>query len=205
MNPFTTGPYTFPGFNLQHALRIILGVVILVIVAISPHLASAEADKCDKPGKHLSQMRANKKPIPMPETPFFDANDKPINISDYKGRGVVMNFWATWCVPCVKEMPDLSKLKESLAGSGIEVLALSIDRNGAKVASKFLTKNKITNLDVLIDKKSAVLRANRIAGLPTTLLIDAEGGVRGRVQGIVEWNHDDVIDFLKRSIGPGKS
>ncbi|MHA1597213.1 MAG: TlpA disulfide reductase family protein [Alphaproteobacteria bacterium] len=194
MIPIHTGPH--------RALQFLFGMAILVIVAISPHLASAQANKCAKPVPELAHMEAVNKPAPMAGTPFYDAGGRPIDIADYKGRGVVLNFWATWCVPCVKEMPALSRLKQKLAASGIEVLALSIDRAGAKIVKKFLKINKIDNLDILIDKKSAVLRKSSIIGLPTTLLIDPDGIVRGRVQGIAEWDDADVVGFLKRCIGP---
>jgi len=197
MNPFLTGPNRLPVF--------ILGVVILVIVAISPHLASAEADKCASPGKQLAAFDPTSPPAAMTETAFYDPAGRPLRIADFKGRGVVLNFWATWCVPCVKEMPALSRLKGRVSGDGIEVLALSIDRGGAKIVEKFLNRNNIDNLDILIDKKSAVMRKTRIAGLPTTLLIGPDGMIRGRVQGIVEWDHANVVSFLKRCIGPDRS
>ena len=194
MNPFNTGPI--------RAAQSILGAAILVIVAISPHLASAEADKCASPVPELSHMEAVNPPVAMTETAFYDAADRPVSITDFKGRGVVMNFWATWCVPCVKEMPALSRLKDILAPSGVEVLTLSIDRAGAKIVKKFMKKNKINNLDILIDKKSAVLRKSNVTGLPTTLLIDPAGRIHGRVQGIAEWDNAEVVDYLKRCLAP---
>ncbi|NQV47080.1 MAG: TlpA family protein disulfide reductase, partial [Rhodospirillaceae bacterium] len=124
------------------------------------------------------------------------------SIADFKGRGVGMNFWATWCVPCIREMPALSRLKELVADHGIDVLALSVDRGGAKVVRPFLDKQGITNLDILLDKKGYVMRKVGITGLPVTILIDADGIERGRVRGIAEWDSPAVIGFLKRCIGP---
>lgn len=192
---------------LSHPIRLAvltIGAAILVIVAISRPHASVEADKCAEPGKQLAAFDAVSPPASMTETAFFDATGKPLSIADFKGRGVVMNFWATWCVPCVKEMPALSRLKQMVSGDGVDVLALSIDRAGAKIVKKFLKRNNISNLDILIDKKSAVMRKNKITGLPTTLLIDPEGMVRGRVQGKAEWDHPQVVSFLKRCIGPDR-
>jgi len=128
-----------------------------------------------------------------------------MTIMDFKGQGVVLNFWATWCVPCVKEMPALAGLKKLLAADNITVLALSQDRSGAKKVVPFFKKLGIEGLDVLIDKSGKVARKSGVRGLPVTILIDAEGFERGRVVGIAQWDRPDVVDFIRRCIGPDVS
>ncbi|MBC8268568.1 MAG: TlpA family protein disulfide reductase [Rhodospirillaceae bacterium] len=125
-----------------------------------------------------------------------------MTISDFKGQGVVLNFWATWCVPCIKEMPALVHLKELLSEDNITVLALSEDRGGTKKVIPFFKKLGIEGLDVLIDKRGKVARKSGVRGLPVTILIDAEGLERGRVTGIAQWDNPDVVDFVRRCIGP---
>ncbi len=128
-----------------------------------------------------------------------------MTISDFKGQGVVLNFWATWCVPCVKEMPALVRLKALLGKDNITVLALSQDRGGAKKVIPFFKKLGIEGLDVLIDKGGKVARKSGVSGLPATILVDAKGFERGRVVGIAQWDSPDVVDFVRRCIGPDSS
>lgn len=112
-----------------------------------------------------------------------------------------MNFWATWCVPCIREMPSLVRLKALLGDDNIAVLALSEDRGGVKKVNPFFKKLGIEGLDVLIDKKGKVARKSGVRGLPTTILIDAEGLERGRIVGAAEWDDPQVVDFVRRCIG----
>lgn len=180
-----------------------LAVMLMVIVSISPRLASAEANNCANPPAQLKSFKPEFTPRPSPDYPFFDINDQERRITDYKGQGVVLNFWATWCAPCIKELPDLMRLKEALKEDGIEVLFLAEDRKGVEKVVPFLKKQKLEEMEVLIDKRSKVARKSGIQGLPVTVLIDAAGNERGRVIGIAQWAEPEVADFLKRCIGPG--
>ena len=177
-------------------------VTIWAIVAISPQVASAEERNCTNPGPALSRFAPAVPPRPIPNEPFFDLADSPVRLNDYKGRGLVVNFWATWCPPCIKELPALSSLKESLSGKGVDVIALSVDRGGAPVVAKFLASIEIDNLDILIDKKGVLSRKLRARGLPTTILIDPDGFERGRIVGYAEWDTDDAARFIRRCVGP---
>jgi thiol-disulfide isomerase/thioredoxin len=184
------------------SLLMAFALAMPVIVSISPLHASAEANKCGKPGPGLANFRVEVPPRPSPVYPFFDAQDAELSISDFRGQGVVLNFWATWCVPCIKEMPALVHLKELLSEDNITVLALSEDRGGAKKVIPFFKKLGIEGLDVLIDKRGKVARKSGVRGLPVTILIDAEGLERGRVTGIAQWDDPDIVDFVRRCIGP---
>ncbi len=176
--------------------------LIMTIVALSPHPASAGIGKCSKPGDAFSRFAPAVPPRPVTDLPFYDANDKPRTLADYRGRGLLVNFWATWCLPCVKELPALSQLRRNLASDDIEVIALSLDRGGAPVVKRFFKKIGIDNIEILIDKGSKVSRKTRTAGLPTTVFIDKDGIERGRVIGYAEWDSDDAADFIRRCIGP---
>jgi len=140
-----------------------------------------------------------------PDTPFDALNDKTKTLADYKGTGLAVNFWATWCAPCVKEMPQLNRLNALLKGSGVQVLTISEDRKGIPLAKKFYDVNKLDDLEVLADPKGALMRKFAVRGLPTTILIDAEGQVKGRVTGAAEWDTPEVVGFLKRCLSPKAS
>lgn len=179
-------------------------VLAAVIVSIPRPLTSAEGGKCLADKGVLGGYQATIPPRPAAATLFFDKKDAARSLAAYKGRGVVVNFWATWCAPCVREMPALDRLSKLLKGAGIDVLALSEDRPGASLVEKFYKTNAIRNLEVLIDKGGKVLRASKVRGLPTTLLIDANGLEVGRLLGAVEWDSDKAVAFLKKCLGPKK-
>ena len=134
----------------------------------------------------------------VPTLPFFEDGEKRRTIADYRGSGVVMNFWATWCAPCVREMPSLDRLQAE--APGIRVLALSVDRGGAPVIETFYRKYGISNLDVLADRGAKLMRKLGVRGLPTTLLIDSEGNEVGRVVGPAEWDQGPLRALIGRTI-----
>ena len=105
---------------------------------------------------------------PLPEFKWTTADGTVRTMADLAGQGVVLNFWATWCVPCVVEMPALDDLARQMAAEGVAVLALSSDRGGAAVVTKFFQDKGITTLPVLLDPRGEAARAFGAKGLPTT-------------------------------------
>jgi thiol-disulfide isomerase/thioredoxin len=104
---------------------------------------------------------------------------------DWRGRAVVVNFWATWCIPCVAEMPALDRL--AAEAPEFAVVAVSADRAGAEAVSPFLKAHGVSHLTALLDPHMEVGRAFAVAGFPTTLVIDAAGRLRGRLEGPADW------------------
>lgn len=109
-----------------------------------------------------------------------------IKLSDFRGRPVVLNFWATWCVPCVVELPEL----DALAATGLAVLAISADRGGAATVTPFLARQPQppAHLRVALDPRSTAVEAARVVGFPTTLIVDAAGRLRARLEGPAAWS-----------------
>ncbi len=177
-------------------------LVIIAILAISPLHASAEAVKNAITSNVPHNFLATNPPRPAPKLIFYNVNDEPRAISEFKGRGVILNFWATWCAPCVKEMPDLDRLNARFKDEGIDVLALSVDRNPLHVAKRFYKNNRLKNLLILTDKKRKILRRLSIQVLPTTVLFDTSGREIGRITGAIEWNEPKNVAFLKHILVP---
>ena len=122
-------------------------------------------------------------------------------LADYAGRGVVLNLWATWCVPCVREMPALDALAAAVAGDGIVVLPLSSDRGGAPVVQRFYADRGITHLPVLLDPGSATAHALSVRGVPTTLLIDKDGQEVAWLEGAADWSSPDAVTVIRHAKG----
>ncbi|HEY9162983.1 MAG TPA: TlpA disulfide reductase family protein [Magnetovibrio sp.] len=136
------------------------------------------------------------------DTPFFNAKEEPLTLNSLKGQGVVLNFWATWCAPCVREMPALDSLAAKLEGTGVRVVAVSEDRNALEKVPPFLNEKGITQLDLFFDRKGALSRKLGVEGLPTTILIDAQGREFGRVKGVLEWGDDAIVAYLTQVLAP---
>lgn len=145
------------------------------------------------------------KPLPAPVITFRDGNGQKRALADFAGKVVLVNFWATWCGPCRREMPSLDKLQTRLGGPDFIVVALSSDRKGPKVVRKFYQENNIQHLDTFIDKTTKAQRAFGVYGLPTSLLLDAKGREVGRLVGPAEWASDDAIALIKEVIAGSAS
>ncbi|THK35349.1 TlpA family protein disulfide reductase [Ensifer sp. MPMI2T] len=139
----------------------------------------------------------NDAPRPMPEVQFTDGDGRPRTLADFHGKVVVLNVWATWCLPCRKEMPTLDRLQAVLGGDSFEVVALSVDRQGAEAVKAFYSEIGVRHLAVHVDASGRALSALAALGLPTTILIDAEGRELGRLMGPAEWDAPDMVAFLR--------
>jgi thiol-disulfide isomerase/thioredoxin len=155
----------------------------------------------------LSQFIPADPPRPAPGVPFQDRTGGPASLADFRGRLVLVNLWATWCGPCVEEMPALERAQAKL-GERLTILAVSEDRGGAKVVDPFLEKQGLAKLRIFLDPKGEFGRAVGIRGLPTSLLVDAEGRELGRVEGQAEWDGANFLGLLQKyadSAGQGSS
>jgi thiol-disulfide isomerase/thioredoxin len=139
-------------------------------------------------------------PQPVPEISFQDADGQPRTLGNFAGRVVLLNVWATWCAPCRKEMPTLDRLQAELGGPDFEVVALSVDRKGPEVVSKFFEEIGIEHLALNIDASSKAMFTLGAFGLPLTLLIDREGREVGRVNGPAEWDSPEMVAFIRDRI-----
>ena len=119
---------------------------------------------------------------------FISAKGGPGRLSAFRGKLVLLNFWATWCAPCRREMPDLDLLQKGLGGAKFHVLALSTDRQGLPRIAEFYQQMKLKNLEQYAAKNLQVTQAYRVLGLPVTILISPEGKEIGRMVGPADWN-----------------
>ncbi|KUM27700.1 hypothetical protein AU467_35330, partial [Mesorhizobium loti] len=139
-------------------------------------------------------------PAQLPEISFVDGDAKPLSLRDFRGRPILLNIWATWCVPCRKEMPSLDRLQAKFDPSRFLVLTLSIDHLGIPVVKKFYQELGLESLGVYVDQSGAALNQLQAPGVPTTLLVDADGREIGRKIGPAEWDSPQTIALLRQHL-----
>lgn len=131
-------------------------------------------------------------PKEVPQIPFVDPEGNEHRLGDYKGKYVLVNFWATWCAPCRKEMPGLEALQRDFKGENFEVLTIATTRNTLPAITRFFDEIGVTALPILIDDKSALGREMGVFGLPTTVLLDPDGNEIARLRGDAEWGGESA-------------
>jgi thiol-disulfide isomerase/thioredoxin len=139
-------------------------------------------------------------PRPLPEIRFQDDHGLALTLGDFRSRVVLLNIWATWCVPCRQEMPSLDRLEARLGGKDFLVLALSIDRKGVDAVRDFYREVGVRKLNIYLDPSGSVSRGLAVPGLPTSLLIDRQGREIARKMGAAEWDGPEMISLVERTI-----
>ena len=143
-------------------------------------------------------------PLRLPDLAFEDADGKPKKLSDWRGRTVLVNLWATWCVPCRKEMPALEGLQTRLGGENFEVVAINIDTRDPEKPKNFLRDAHLTRLGYFSDEKAKVFQdlkaIGRALGMPTSVLVDGQGCEIATISGPADWDSDDAIRLIKAAM-----
>jgi thiol-disulfide isomerase/thioredoxin len=146
---------------------------------------------------HMAAFVFRKEPEALPGAKFQDASGKERTFADWRGKVVLLNLWATWCLPCRKEMPSLDRLQKELGSDKFEVVAVSVDRKGLEASRKFLDETKVERLALYVDATARLSSELRAVGLPATLLIDTEGREIGRLLGPAEWDSEDAKRLIR--------
>lgn len=163
-------------------------------------LLSAAANAAVAAGSR-TRFSMHSQPRPVPEVEFRDGAGRTIRLSDFRGKVVVLNLWATWCGPCRKEMPTLDRLQARLGGADFQVVALSADAGGLDAVRAFFKFVGIRHLATYNDQDSRALSSLDVRALPTTLLLDRNGAELGRLIGPAEWDSPRMLRFLRNIIG----
>ena len=139
-------------------------------------------------------------PVPAPDIAFVAADGSEHHLSDFLGHGMVINLWATWCAPCVAELPSLAALSKTLAPDDIAVLPLSSDRGGANVVRAFFQEHEISGLPVLLDPRGAAAHAWHTRGIPTSVIVDRQGRQRARLEGAADWSTPAAAKLVRKLV-----
>jgi len=186
---------TYPGSDFLLARRLLLAgasafFALPALANVGPELLKGT----------LAKFQLAKEPKPLPELAFNDADDKPLKLADYKGKVVLLNFWATWCAPCVKEMPSLDRLQAALPRDQFVVLPISLDGPSKAKVAPFYRDRNLTNLCIYYDKGRKAMSVLDVSLLPTSILVDAAGRELGRLEGDADWDTPEGIALMKAAI-----
>ena len=138
--------------------------------------------------------------VNAPDTIFFAEDGTELTLDDFSGRVILVNFWATWCAPCRKEMPSLELLSEQLGSDNFQVLTIATMRSSKESIESFFSSNNIQDLPKYRDPKGKLARASGVAALPLTILFDRTGHEIGRLIGDADWSQFETIEFIKKAI-----
>ncbi|WP_455374006.1 TlpA family protein disulfide reductase [Limibacillus halophilus] len=194
-------------FALLPTRRHLLGVLAALLLTLPP---SAQPEAAGPPleGPLAGNFTLLDEPVPAPQVPVKDQFGKILRLDDFKGEVVLVNFWATWCSPCVYEMPSLDRLQADLGPSGLTVMAVSVDRQGLSLVEGFFQSYGLGNLGIFLDPDGDLAGEFGVRGLPTSYLIDRRGRLVGGIQGSLEWDSREakaLIDYYLNEGGEDAS
>lgn len=152
----------------------------------------------------VAAVNIAKSPLKLPALSFKDATGAPKSLADFRGRVVLLNLWATWCVPCRKEMPALDALEQKLGGPDFQVVAVNIDTNNPQKPKAFLKEIGVSKLNYYADSSAKTFQElkaiGRAFGMPTTLLVDPNGCEIGTIAGPAEWSSPDAVKLIEAAL-----
>ena len=128
---------------------------------------------------------------------FKDANQKDVDLTDYKGKLIILNFWATWCAPCREEMPSLDSLQANIELTNLKIFPINISRENLKKSQNFFKELNIKNLDIYFDSPITLAKKFSLRGVPTTIFFDKRGNEFARIIGSLDFNNKEFINWLK--------
>jgi len=184
--------------TLSRTLYIVIAAVIAVLAAagVLYEMRGGAVQRDAGPPASLAPYAAAKAPVAVPQVAIDDARGTRLALSAFKGKYVLLNLWATWCAPCVRELPALAKLKAAAGSDKFDVVAVDVGRGTAADARSFLDSHAAKSLGTYVDTNLALLRAFGAFGLPLTVLIDPQGREIGRAVGPAAWDTPEAIAYF---------
>ncbi len=171
-------------------------IAVLVAAAVLYEMRGGAVQQAGPPAS-LAPFAVAKAPVAVPQVAIDDVKGTRRALSAFKGKYVLLNLWATWCAPCVRELPALAKLKAAVPPGRFDVVAVDVGRGTAADARSFLDAHGAKALDTYVDSNIALLRAFNAFGLPLTVLIDPQGREIGRSVGPAAWDTPEAVDYFK--------
>jgi thiol-disulfide isomerase/thioredoxin len=179
-------------------------IVTIVLLCVAVGIVGFAADRSlthppplpAPPTPVLGKFTVVSPPLPAPALGYLARDGTAKQLADFKGRWLLLNLWATWCAPCIKEMPSLDRMQARL-GSGVDVVAISEDRGGVTAVDRFLADHAVKSLAIGLDQTGRIASALHVDGLPTSFLIDPQGRVVAKLEGAATWDIGPTLATLR--------
>lgn len=174
-------------------------MIALLYTALTLGANAASADTAALSDLRTGDMRKltlHTDAMPTSDVTFIGADGSDMTLADFQGQYILVNFWATWCAPCRKEMPHLSALQDQLGGDDFQVVTIATGRNPAPAMTRFFDEIGVDNLPLNTDPRQTLARSMGVLGLPVTLIINPQGQEIGRLQGDADWSSDSAVAIL---------
>jgi thiol-disulfide isomerase/thioredoxin len=197
-----------------------LGLGLAGVYGVSALRGNAGGDPACRPAVSLAKkvapfargqvaaVNVATRPLKIPDLAFEDASGKKLTLASFRGRTVLLNLWATWCVPCRREMPTLDALEGQLGSPRFQVVAVNIDTRDPDKPKKFLQQIGVKKLSYYADPSAKAFQdlksIGRAFGMPTTLLVDPHGCEIGTIAGPAEWSSKDAVKLIEAALGGEK-
>ncbi len=166
---------------------------ILIIIYL---ISSSSSYAIQQP--NLKNLVIHKDPKKLEKINFKNINNEIINLNKFENSLIIINFWATWCVPCIEEMPSLNRLQANPIFNNLQILPINVGRDNVEKSKNFFQKLKINNLEIYFDKDVELANKFLLRGLPTTIFINKKGEEFARIVGFVNFDNKKVIEWLKK-------
>ena len=177
-----------------------LAAIILTYLLLKNPPSASNLNQAPKFRGEMSKIVLLQEFWPAPLTSFLDSDENTIDLSRFRGKVVLLNFWATWCYPCLLEMPSLNSLQEDLGGRLFVVVALSIDQGGLADVKRYYRKHELSEISLYLDPLGTVGQAFRLIGVPASYIIDHNGLVRGYLPGPADWNSSNARAVIRHFV-----
>ena len=193
MNPLGAEKVVVGEVEPRKSGRLLSTIFLILVVALPIILISLK----EEPSRIVRPLQEGR---PAPDFTFPDLDGRKVSLSDFRGKVVLVNIWATWCPPCRDEMPSMQKLYDRFKGEDFELLAVSIDAEGHKAVAPFMRKMNLT-FPALLDPKEKIRGLYKITGVPESFIIDKNGILVQRIIGPLDWSTPKVFQFFQELIG----
>ena len=147
--------------------------------------------------KDIKNLIIYEEPKKIEDITFLDVKNKQLNLKDYQGNLILLNFWATWCAPCKEEMPSLDKLKTYESLDNLKIFPINVGSDNTEIASNFFKEFKIRNLKLYFDSSVTLTKKFGLRGIPTSVLIDKEGLEFARIVGSIDFEDKKFVEWLR--------
>jgi len=185
-------------------MRKLKSILLYTALGLLANIGQAQTvDLADLRSGDMRKLTLHAEPIAGSDVAFTHADGRDLTLSDFNGQYIVLNFWATWCAPCRKEMPELSALQTDLGSDTFQVVTVATGRNPRPAMEQFFAEIGVDNLPLHTDARQSFARSMGVLGLPVTLIIDPDGNEIARLQGDANWHSDSAIAIITALTAPG--